>query len=88
MTKLPKFSVKAHCTTRYWLLWLGIGALWFGRATPYPVIYKLGCALGHWRDVMAPREIAYRSSELCFPEMTAQERRTMVVKNFESSVWA
>ncbi len=29
-------------------------------------------------------KIAYRNLELCFPEMTAQERHTMVVKNFES----
>lgn len=29
-------------------------------------------------------KIAYRNLELCFPEMSAQERHTMVVKNFES----
>lgn len=85
MTKLPKFSV-ALLHPRYWLTWLGIGALWLVVQLPYPVIYKLGCALGHLaRRVMKRRaKIAYRNLELCFPEMTAQERHTMVVKNFES----
>ncbi|EBK6152603.1 lipid A biosynthesis lauroyl acyltransferase [Salmonella enterica] len=85
MTKLPKFSV-ALLHPRYWLTWLGIGALWLVVQLPYPVIYKLGCALGHLaRRVMKRRaKIAYRNLELCFPEMSAQERHTMVVKNFES----
>lgn len=40
MTKLPKFSV-ALLHPRYWLTWLGIGALWLVVQLPYPVIYKL-----------------------------------------------
>lgn len=55
MTKLPKFSV-ALLHPRYWLTWLGIGALWLVVQLPYPVIYKLGCALGHLaRRVMKRR---------------------------------
>ena len=29
-------------------------------------------------------KIVHRNLELCFPEMSEQERRKMVVKNFES----
>ncbi len=66
MTGLPKFSV-TYCT-RAGLTGLGIGALWFGRATlPYPVIYKW---VAHWATARrvneTPREIAYRSSNYAF----------------------
>ncbi|MCS6037962.1 hypothetical protein LNQ52_29220 [Klebsiella pneumoniae subsp. pneumoniae] len=31
---------------RYWLLWLGIGLLWLVVQLPYPLIYRLGNAIG------------------------------------------
>lgn len=45
MTHLPKFSA-ALLHPRYWLLWLGIGLLWLVVQLPYPVIYRLGNAIG------------------------------------------
>lgn len=85
MTNLPKFSV-ALLHPRYWLTWLGIGALWLVVQLPYPVIYKLGCAMGRLalRFMKRRARIAYRNLELCFPQMSEQERHQMVVKNFES----
>ncbi len=84
MTKLPKFSV-ALLHPRYWLTRLGIGALWL--VVQLPTRSSINW-VAHWataRRVMKRRaKIAYRNLELCFPEMSAQERHTMVVKNFES----
>ena len=53
---------------------------------PYPVIYRLGCGLGKLalRFMKRRAKIVHRNLELCFPEMSEQERRKMVVKNFES----
>ncbi len=45
MSNLLKFS-RALLHPRYWLLWLGIGFLWLLVQLPYPVIYRLGTALG------------------------------------------
>ncbi|HFG1381099.1 TPA: lipid A biosynthesis lauroyl acyltransferase, partial [Klebsiella pneumoniae] len=45
MTHLPKFS-PALLHPRYWLLWLGIGLLWLVVQLPYPLIYRLGNAIG------------------------------------------
>lgn len=89
MTKLPKFSV-ALLHPRYWLTWLGIGALWLVVQLPYPVIYKLGCALGHLaRRVMKRRaKIAYRNLELCFPEMARRNATPWWSKTLNPSVWA
>lgn len=85
MTNLPKFST-ALLHPRYWLTWLGIGVLWLVVQLPYPVIYRLGCGLGKLalRFMKRRAKIVHRNTELCFPEMSEQERRKMVVKNFES----
>lgn len=85
MTQLPKFTA-ALLHPRYWPSWLGIGLLWLVVQLPYPVIYRLGNAMGHLAVRLMKRraKIAYRNLELCFPEMSAAERHRMVVKNFES----
>lgn len=85
MTQLPKFTA-ALLHPRYWPLWLGIGLLWLVVQLPYPVIYRLGNAMGRLglRLMKRRAKIAYRNLELCFPEMSEAERHRMVVKNFES----
>ena len=83
MTHLPKFS-PALLHPRYWLLWLGIGLLWLVVQLPYPLIYRLGNAIGRlaMRFMKRRAKIAYRNLELCFPEKSEQERHRMVVMNF------
>lgn len=85
MTQLPKFTA-ALLHPRYWPLWLGIALLWLVVQLPYPVIYRLGNAMGRLALRLMKRraKIAYRNLELCFPEMSEAERHRMVVKNFES----
>ncbi|VTM30936.1 lipid A biosynthesis (KDO) 2-(lauroyl)-lipid IVA acyltransferase [Klebsiella pneumoniae] len=53
---------------------------------PYPLIYRLGNAIGRlaMRFMKRRAKIAYRNLELCFPEKSEQERHRMVVMNFES----
>ncbi|MGY6030047.1 Kdo(2)-lipid IV(A) acyltransferase [Phytobacter sp. AG2a] len=85
MTHLPKFSASL-LHPRFWFLWAGIGLLWLVVQLPYPVIYRLGCALGHLGQKVMKRRvhIAQRNLELCFPQMSDAERQQMVDKNFES----
>lgn len=80
----PNFPALLH--PRYWLLWLGIGFLWLLVQLPYPVIYRLGTALGRlaMRVMKSRARIARRNLELCFPEMSAADREALLVKNFES----
>ncbi len=82
----PNFPARC-CCPRYWLLWLGIGFLWLLVQLPYPVIYRLGTALGRlaMRVMKSRARIARRNLELCcFPEMSAADREALLVKNFES----
>lgn len=85
MTRLPQFST-ALLHPRYWPTWAGIGLLWLLVQLPYPVIYRIGCGLGHLAQRFMKRrvKIANRNLELCFPDMGAQERERMLRKNFES----
>lgn len=85
MTHLPKFTASL-LHPRYWSLWAGVGLLWLVVQLPYPIIYRLGCALGHLaRKFMRRRVyITRRNLELCFPDMSAAERDQHVRKNFES----
>ena len=79
MSNLPKFS-RALLHPRYWLLWLGIGFLWLLVQLPYPVIYRLGTALGRlaMRVMKSRARIARRNLELCFPEMSAADREALL----------
>lgn len=85
MTQLPSFT-RSLLHPRYWLTWLGIALLYLAVLLPYPVIYRLGTALGRVAmRVMKHRvHIAERNLALCFPEMTEQARTALVRKNFES----
>jgi KDO2-lipid IV(A) lauroyltransferase len=60
--------------------------LWLLVQLPYPVIYRLGTALGRlaMRVMKSRARIARRNLELCFPEMSAADREALLVKNFES----
>ncbi len=86
ITHLPQFSA-ALLHPRYWLTWFGVGILWLIVKLPYPILYRLGCGLGRlaMRFMKRRVHVATRNLELCFPEMSADERHALVVKNFEST---
>ncbi|MGK2946480.1 MAG: Kdo(2)-lipid IV(A) acyltransferase [Candidatus Malihini olakiniferum] len=85
MTKLPLFT-RSLLNPLYWLTWLGIAILYLVVLLPYPVICRIGIAIGRIAVYVIKRrvQIADRNLSLCFPEMTDQERTALVRKNFES----
>ena len=72
---------------RFWLLWLGLGLLWLVAQLPYKVLLWLGRCLGAlmYRLASARRKIAARNLELCFPQMSAVERKALLKENFAST---
>jgi KDO2-lipid IV(A) lauroyltransferase len=72
---------------RFWLLWLGLGLLWLIAQLPYKVLLQLGRGLGAlmYRLASSRRQIAARNLELCFPQMSAAERETLLKENFAST---
>lgn len=85
MTQVPSFS-RSLLHPRYWLTWCGLACLYLLVLLPYPVIYRLGTALGRlsMRFLKRRRAIAQRNLELCFPGMPQEERDALIVRNFES----
>ncbi|CUX96842.1 Kdo(2)-lipid IV(A) acyltransferase [Candidatus Doolittlea endobia] len=85
MTTLPVFN-RSFLHPRYWLIWLGIGALSLLVLLPYPLLYILGTRLGRlaMRFMRYREAIARRNLQLCFPDMPIMEREVLLRKNFES----
>ncbi len=88
MTQLPSFN-RSLLHPRYWLTWLGIIVLYLLVLLPYPVIYRLGTALGRLSMSVLKRRarIADRNLQLCFPNMSEAERLILVKKISNLSVW-
>lgn len=87
-----RFSMKhsgftiAFLHPRYWLLWLGLALLWLVTQLPYPVLLGLGRVLGTVMRHTASgrRHIVQRNLQLCFPELSAQQREQLLRENFAS----
>ena len=82
----PEFKA-AFLHPRYWLLWLGLGLLWLLAQLPYALLMRLGRGLGAvmYRFAGSRRKIAARNLELCFPELSAEERAQLLRENFAST---
>ncbi|HHR6187407.1 TPA: Kdo(2)-lipid IV(A) acyltransferase [Providencia alcalifaciens] len=85
MIPAPKFE-KSLLHPRYWLVWFGISVLYLLVLLPYPAIYWIGTRLGRFSKRFLKKRvlIADRNLQLCFPEMSQEERKKLVDQNFES----
>lgn len=70
---------------RYWLTWFGMGLWRLTALLPHAMMVWLGRWLGRLllRVGGFRRAIASRNLELCFPELTVQQRKILLRKNFE-----
>lgn len=81
----PVFKLQWLLPT-FWPLWL-LFAVWYLLVwLPYPVLVLLGKCVGRLLMVFGSsrRLIAERNLELCFPEMSAPERKKILVESFET----
>ncbi|UVE16551.1 lipid A biosynthesis lauroyl acyltransferase [Pseudomonas sp. LS44] len=72
---------------RFWPLWFGLGLLWLIVQLPYPLLLRCGRGLGGlmYSLAVSRRQIAARNHELCFPELSATERKRLLKDNFAST---
>ncbi|MGA4637043.1 lipid A biosynthesis lauroyl acyltransferase [Pseudomonas solani] len=82
----PRFRA-AFLHPRFWPLWLGLAVLWLIALLPYAVLLRLGRVLGALmlRVAGSRRHIAQRNLELCFPALSAAERKRLLKENFAST---
>lgn len=71
---------------RFWPIWLGLGVLHLLVWLPYPAQRVAGISLGRlaYHVLRARRAIAAANLRLCFPEMSAAERQSLLHRHFES----
>jgi len=72
---------------RLWSTWLLFGLWRAVTILPFPVLLKLGTALGLLLHSIPNRRrtIAHRNIQLCFPNLSDQEQRAMLRANFIST---
>jgi KDO2-lipid IV(A) lauroyltransferase len=71
---------------KYWPTWFALGVLRLAQWLPFSVQVVFGAALGRLLSFLpfSYKRIARRNLELCFPELTARERRKLLRRHFAS----
>ncbi len=82
----PDFKV-SFLLPKYWLTWLGVFILYSISWLPYKVQLSLGRFIGRLllRIGSSRKKVALRNLELCFPEMSNNERQRILKENFENT---
>ncbi|WLQ12208.1 LpxL/LpxP family Kdo(2)-lipid IV(A) lauroyl/palmitoleoyl acyltransferase [Hahella aquimaris] len=72
---------------RYWPTWLGIALLWLIAHTPLAFQRGLGILMGRAAYYLLPkrRHIAEVNINLCFPELTSDQRQDLVKSAFDNN---
>ena len=76
----------ALAAPRYWPTWIALGVLRLFEPLPFPLLIALGSGLGallRWLPLRFVR-IARRNLELCFPELSSEERARILAQHFRS----
>ncbi len=81
-TPRPPFN-RSLLSPRHWPAWLGVGVIWLIARLPQGTLLWLGRRLGGLvlRVPSARRHIAQANIALCFPELNANERASLVDAN-------
>ena len=85
-TSAPPIALTRFWQPRYWLIWLGLGCLRLAALLPLSGQLALGRGLGgllYW-VIPGRRRIADRNLALCFPELPAPERGSLLREHFAS----
>lgn len=71
---------------RHWPTWLALGFLWCVTRLPYPSQMWIGARIGQLASLFAKRRrlIAKTNLELCFPELSVEQRLELQRLNFDS----
>ncbi len=71
---------------RYWHTWLGLGAMWLMSRLPNAAQLRFGRALGSLVRHLpfSYVRIAQRNIDLCFPELSAEQRQELLRRQFDN----
>lgn len=83
----PPTFTKALLHPRYWLTLFFVGLMYVISWLPYFIQYRMGQGIGRlaMRFMKKRRRIIDRNLELCFPNMSKDEREVMIKKNIDNT---
>jgi KDO2-lipid IV(A) lauroyltransferase len=84
--KLLRVPLYRFLGPRYWPIWFALGFIYFGSKLPYRVAMSIGRGIGRIAHFFSRRDkrIAEVNVRLCLPDLSAQERKALIRKHFES----
>ncbi len=82
----PDFKL-SFLLPKYWLTWFGVIILYTISWLPYKFQLMLGRLVGRllYKIGSSRKKVAMKNLELCFPEMSLEERTRVLKKNFENT---
>ncbi len=80
------FKASDYLHPRHWPTWIGLGLLRLVATLPFPAQLYVGRRFGDLAWLVSPRyrQVARINLELCFPELTPEERDRLVRRSFQS----
>ena len=86
MNESSELSLRDFWAPAFWPTWVLLGIMRLAPSLPVGAQLKLGEAIGWLFRTLKTRErrIAGRNLEICFPELTASERKTLLERHFRS----
>ena len=86
MSSHKPFKAKDFLHPQFWLLWIGIGLMRLIALLPFRVQMLLGSLLGRFMYYMTPERRVYATInlQLCFPEYSLAERKSLLKKHFDA----
>ena len=78
--------ISAFLHPRHWGIWFGLIFLWVLVQLPYPLLRHIGSGAGKLSRYFLKRreKIARKNIELCFPELSTDEKERLITENFTS----
>lgn len=86
MPQAERPTLRHYWAPKYWPTWIGLGFLRLTCLLPFAWQIELGKALGRLAHRIGAerRAITRRNIELCFPELTDEERNKLALEHFEA----
>ncbi len=78
--------LSAYKAPRYWPVWIGMGLLWLICKLPHRAALAVGRVIGRLALKLAGsrRAVVRRNIELCFPDLSTEERDELTRQHFEA----
>jgi len=85
-SQFADFDLKRFLAPRFWLTWLGLGAMWLTAQLPFALQLWLGKQLGSLTCYLLKRKryVAEANIALCFPERSKEQQQQLVKETFHS----